>query len=101
VPPEPGAASGGSITQRLMATRKDSRLSFDDEKPSVSLSLGNSPCLVKLEKSESALTGDQKIVVSAAQIEIKATQKLLLSGAQVEITSSGPLTASGKPIRLN
>ena len=101
VPPLPGAASGGSIKQRLLVSRTDSRLTLDDDQPSVSLSLGNSSCLVKLEKSESALTGDQKLVVSAAQIEIKATQKLLLSGAQVEITSSGPLTASGKPIRLN
>jgi uncharacterized protein involved in type VI secretion and phage assembly len=101
VPPLPGAASGGSIKQRLLVSRTDSRLTLDDDQPSVSLSLGNSPCVVKLEKSESALTGDQKLVVSAAQIEIKATQKLLLSGAQVEITSSGPLTASGKPIRLN
>ncbi len=100
-PPLPGAASGGSIKQRLLVSRTDSRLTLDDDRPSVSLSLGGSPCQVKLEKSESALTGDQKLVVSAAQIEIRATQKLLLSGAQVEITASGPLTASGKPIRLN
>ncbi|MFD0744931.1 VgrG-related protein [Phytohabitans flavus] len=100
-PPMPDAASGGSIKQRLLVSRKDSRLTLDDDKPSVSLSLGNSPCEITLEKSESTLTGDQKLVVSASQIEIKATQKLLLSGAQVEINSSGPLTASGKPIRLN
>jgi uncharacterized protein involved in type VI secretion and phage assembly len=100
-PPLPDAASGGSIKQRLLVSRTDSRLTLDDDQPSVSLSLGGSPCQVKLEKSESTLAGDQKLVVSAAQIEIKATQKLQLSGAQVEITSSGPLTASGKPIRLN
>jgi len=67
----------------------------------VTLSLGGTPCLVTLEKSESKVTGDQKLVVSAANIEIKATQKLALSGAQVEITATGTLTASGKPIRLN
>ena len=100
-PPSADAASGGAVQRRILASRTDSRLTLDDDQPSVSLALGNSPCVVKLEKSESTLTGDQKLVVSAATIEIKATQKLLLSGAQVEITSSGPLTASGKPIRLN
>ena len=100
-PPSTDAASGGVVKRRILASRTDSRLTLDDDQPSVSLALGNSPCVVKLEKSESTLTGDQKLVVSAATIEIKATQKLLLSGAQVEITSSGPLTASGKPIRLN
>ncbi|HET9517955.1 MAG TPA: VgrG-related protein, partial [Actinoplanes sp.] len=101
VPPDPAVASGGSVKQRLLVSRTDSRLTFDDDRPSVSLSLGGSPCQVRLEQSESALTGDQKLVVSAAQIEIKASQKLSLSGAQVEITSSGPVTVSGKPIRLN
>lgn len=100
-PPDPGAVSGGVVKQRLLVSRKDSRLTLDDDVPSVALLLGGSPCAVKLEKSESSVTGDQKLVLSAAQIEIKATQKLTLSGAQVEITASGPLTASGKPIKLN
>lgn len=100
--PKPDAAAGGKIEQRLLVSRKDSRLVFGDEDtPTVTLSLGGTACLVKLDKSESQLTGDQKLVLSATNIEIKATQKLALSGAQVEITSSGPLTASGKPIRLN
>jgi uncharacterized protein involved in type VI secretion and phage assembly len=101
VPPDPGVAAGGVVKQRLLVSRKDSRLILDDEVPSVSLLLGGSPCALKLEKSESSLAGDQKLVVTAAQIEIKATQKLSLSGAQVEITASGPLTTSGKPIKLN
>jgi phage protein D/phage baseplate assembly protein gpV len=92
-PPEPDAASGGKVAKRLLASRKDSRLVFDDEGPLVELSLGGTPCLVKLDKSESKLTGDQKLVLSATQIEIKATSKLTLSGATVEI--------SGKPIKLN
>jgi uncharacterized protein involved in type VI secretion and phage assembly len=100
-PPSADAASGGVVKQRILASRTDSRLTLDDDEPSVALTLGGSPCAVKLEKSESALTGDQKLVVSAATIEIKATQKLVLSGAQIEITASGPLAASGKPIRLN
>ena len=100
-PPSPGSIAGGVVKQRLLVSRKDSRLTLDDDQPSISLTLGGSPCALKLEKSESSLTGDQKLVVSAAQIEIKATQKLTLSGAQVEITASGSLTASGKPIKLN
>ncbi|HEU4347322.1 MAG TPA: phage baseplate assembly protein V, partial [Actinoplanes sp.] len=102
VPPSSDAVAGGSVKQRLLVSRSDSRLLFaDEDPPSVSLTLGGSPCGVKLDKSESSVTGDQKLVVSATSIEIKATQKLVLSGAQVEITASGPLTASGKPIRLN
>lgn len=92
-PPDASAVGGGVVKQRLLVSRKDSRLVLDDDQPSVSLMLGGSPCLLKLEKSESSLAGDQKLVVSANQIEIKATQKLTLSGAQVEI--------SGTPIKLN
>ncbi|GAB1691443.1 VgrG-related protein [Krasilnikovia sp. M28-CT-15] len=100
-PPQPDAASGGKVKQRVLASRKDSRLTLDDDVPSVALTLGGSPCTLKLAQSESTLTGDQKLVISASQVEIKATQKLSLSGAQVEITASGGLTASGKPIKLN
>ncbi|GIE94783.1 VgrG-related protein [Paractinoplanes rishiriensis] len=101
VPPSPESVSGGVVKQRMLVSRKDSRLVFDDEKPEIQLTLGGTPCAVRLEKSESNLTGDQKLVVAATQIEIKATQKLLLSAAQIEITASGPITASGKPIKLN
>jgi phage protein D/phage baseplate assembly protein gpV len=100
-PPSPGSISGGVVKQRMLVSRKDSRLVFDDDKPYIEISLGGTPCLLKLEKSESSLVGDQKLVVSATNIEIKATSKLTLSGAQVEVTASGPLTASGKPIKLN
>jgi uncharacterized protein involved in type VI secretion and phage assembly len=92
-PPQPDAAAGGSVTKRLLASRKDSRLVFEDDQPYLELSLGGSPCRLKLEAGESSLTGDRKLVLSATQIEIKASSKLTLSGATVEI--------SGKPIRLN
>jgi uncharacterized protein involved in type VI secretion and phage assembly len=100
-PPGPGAVAGGTVQQRLLVSRKDSRLTLDDDRPAVELTLGGSPCAVRLERSESAVTGDQKLVLTATQIEIRATAKLTLTGAQVEITSSGPLSASGKPIKLN
>jgi hypothetical protein len=73
----------------------------DDPTPAVELALGGGSCSVHLERSQSSLTGDQKLVISASQVEVKATGKLMLNGAQVEITSSGPLTLSGKPIKLN
>ncbi|MCU7727317.1 VgrG-related protein [Actinoplanes sp. KI2] len=100
-PPDPGAVGGGVVKQRMLVSRKDSRLIFDDDKPQIELMLGGSPCAIKLEKSESSVTGDQKLVITATNIEIKATSKLALSGSQVEITASGPLTTSGKPIKLN
>ncbi|MEJ3750444.1 VgrG-related protein [Actinomycetes bacterium KLBMP 9797] len=93
-PPQPDAADGGKVNQRVLASRVDSRLVMtDDPTPSVRLSLGGDSCHVHLEQTESLVTGDQKLVISATQIEIRAAQKLLLSGAQVEVT--------GKPIKLN
>jgi uncharacterized protein involved in type VI secretion and phage assembly len=100
-PPDPGAISGGSVKQRMLVSRKDSRLIFDDDQPFVEILLGGTGCLLKLQKSESSLVGEQKLVLSATNIEIKATSKLSLAGAQVEINASGPLTAAGKPIKLN
>jgi phage protein D/phage baseplate assembly protein gpV len=92
-PPDPAAVDRGKVSRRLLVSRTDSRLVFDDDQPSVALSLGGSPCVLTLEKFESALKGDQKLVLTATQIEIKATSKLTLSGATVEI--------SGTPIKLN
>ena len=101
-PPQPDVPANGAINARLLASRRDSRLMFtDDPTPTVDLTLGGGSCAVHLEQSESSLTGDQKLVVTATQVEIRATQKLTLNGAQVEITSSGPLVMSGKPIKLN
>jgi phage protein D len=109
-PPNPNAVSNGKVQERLLVTRKESKLVFtDDPTPTVDLALTGEKCKVHLEDSESKFTGDQnlsvstgqKLVVSAAQIEIKATQKLSLSGAMVEITGTGAVTVSGKPIKLN
>lgn len=100
-PPDPGAAAKGEVTKRMLVSRKDSRLVLDDDKPEIDLLLGGTGCALKLEKSESSLTGDQKLVITATQIEVKATSKLTLTGAQIEINASGPLTATGKPIKLN
>jgi phage protein D len=101
VPPSPGSVSGGVVKQRMLVSRTDSRLVLDDDKPQIELTLGGTACAIKLEKSESSVTGEQKLVLTATNIEIKATSKLTLNGAQVEITASGPLTAAGKPIKLN
>ena len=109
-PPNPNAVSNGKVQERLLVTRKESKLVFtDDPTPTVDLVLTGEKCKVHLEDSESKFTGDQnmsvstgqKLVVSAANIEIKATQKLSLSGAMVEITGTGAVTVSGKPIKLN
>jgi hypothetical protein len=93
-PPQPDVVSGGAVQARVLASRRDSRLVMtDDPTPAVHLSLGGDSCHVHLEQSESRLTGDKKLVISANQIEIKATQLLSLSGARVEVT--------GEPIKLN
>jgi len=101
-PPQPDAPAGGKVNARVLASRKDSRLTLtDDPTPSVELTLGGTPCAVHLEAAESSVTGDQKLVITANVIEIRAKQKLTLGAAQIEITASGPLTAAGKPIKLN
>jgi phage protein D/phage baseplate assembly protein gpV len=101
-PPQPDVCTGGVVAARVLASRNDSRLLLtDDPTASVELSLGGGSCVLHLEQSESSLTGDQKLVIKATQVEVKATQKLTLDGAQVEINSSGPLVVSGKPIKLN
>jgi phage baseplate assembly protein gpV len=101
-PPQPDVCANGKVNARVLASRGDSRLVLtDDPTPAVELALGGGSCSVHLERSQSSLTGDQKLVISASQVEVKATGKLMLNGAQVEITSSGPLTLSGKPIKLN
>ncbi|HEU5110165.1 MAG TPA: phage baseplate assembly protein V, partial [Micromonosporaceae bacterium] len=116
-PPNPAAVSGGKVVERLLVTRKDSKLVFtDDPTPTIDLVLTGEKCKIHLADSESNVTGDQKLVVTATQVEVKALQKLSLNGAQVEINSTGPLkvsgatvdisskgplSASGKPIKLN
>jgi phage protein D/phage baseplate assembly protein gpV len=101
-PPQPDVCSGGAVNARVLASREDSRLVLtDDPTPAVDLTLAGGTCALHLEQSESSLTGDQKLVVTATQVEVRATQKLTLNGAQVEISSSGPLVLSGKPIKLN
>jgi uncharacterized protein involved in type VI secretion and phage assembly len=101
-PPQADACNGGKVTSRVLASRRDSRLVLvDDPTPAVDLVLGGGSCGVHLESAESTVAGERKLVVSAEQVEVRATQKLVLAGGQVEITASGPLTVSGKPIKLN
>jgi phage protein D len=101
-PPQPDPCANGVVAARTLASRKDSRLVLtDDPTPAVDLVLGGSVCRVHLERSESSVTGDQKLVISATEVEIRATRKLALTGAEVDITASGTLTQVGKPIKLN
>ncbi|OXM63549.1 VgrG-related protein [Amycolatopsis vastitatis] len=101
-PPEATVSRGGKADRRILASRKDHRLVLtDDPTSSIELKLGDSGCLLHLEQTESKLTGERKLVVTADRIEVKAGQKLVLEGPQVEITATGAVTVSGKPIKLN
>lgn len=101
-PPEDESTRDGKVVKRVLASRKDHRLVIvDDPTSAIELTLGDAKAKLHLEKSESTLAGDQKLVITAEEIEINATQKLSLSGKQVEITADGTMTVSGKPIRLN
>jgi uncharacterized protein involved in type VI secretion and phage assembly len=101
-PPEGGPTQDGQVVRRVLASRRDHRLVFtDDPTSSVELSLGDAKCLLHLEKSESTLQGERKLVITADTIQITAKQKLSLEGQQVEITAKSDVTVSGQPIRLN
>jgi len=101
-PPQPDATQGGKTTLHLMASRKNHRVVLtDDPKSAVDLTLGDAQSALHLEKSESKLNGEQKLSVTGATIEIKATQKLVIEAPQIEISARSELKLSGKPIRLN
>jgi uncharacterized protein involved in type VI secretion and phage assembly len=102
-PPQPDdAVNGGHTTVRILASRKNHRVVLtDDPKSGLDLKLGDTSTALHLEKDESRLTGEQKLSVSAATIEIKATQKLVIEAPQIEINAKSELKATGKPIRLN
>ena len=101
-PPQEKATRDGKVDQRILASGKDHRLVLTDGPTStVELRMGDAKALLRLEKSQSELAGDQKLVITADRIEITAAQTLSLSGKQVEITADGSLKLSGKPIQLN
>jgi hypothetical protein len=73
----------------------------DDPKSAVDLSLGDTSTALHLEKDESRLTGEQKLSINGATIEIKATQKLVIEAPSIEVNAKSELKLTGKPIRLN
>jgi uncharacterized protein involved in type VI secretion and phage assembly len=102
-PPQPDdAVNGGQTKVRILASRKNHRVVLtDDPTSAVDLSLGDTSTALHLEKDESRLTGEQKLTINAATIELKATQKLTIEAPSVEITAKSDLKLTGKPIRLN
>src|SRR6266542_3053217 len=101
-PPQPDAVKSGQSTARVLASRKNHRLVLtDDPTSAIDLNLGDAKCAIHLEKSESKLTGETKLVISAEQIEIKAGQKLVVEAPQIEVTAKSALKLTGKPIQLN
>jgi uncharacterized protein involved in type VI secretion and phage assembly len=101
-PPEASSTQDGKVKERILASRKDHRLVLvDDPKSSITLKLGDAECELHLEQSESTLTGERKLVITAEQIEIKAKQKMLLDATQMEISAKSLLKVSGQPIKLN
>ena len=101
-PPEADAVSGGSVDRRVLASRKDSRFVItDDPQTSIEIKLGDATCRLYLQKSESKLEGEQKLVVSAQQIEIKAGTSVSIEAPRIAINATGELAATGQPIKLN
>jgi len=102
IPVESRIIRASCAADRVLASRKNHRLVLtDDPTRSIELKLGDADVQLHLEESESTLAGVRKLVVSAEQIEIKASQKLVLESQQVDLTARSALTVSGKPIKLN
>jgi uncharacterized protein involved in type VI secretion and phage assembly len=102
-PPQPDdTVQSGQTKLRILASRKNHRLVItDDPKSALDLTLGDTSTALHLEKDESRLTGEQKLSVNAATIELKATQKVVIDAPSIEITAKSELKLTGKPIRLN
>ena len=94
-PPDPDAARSGSTQRWSFTSRKGTRLVVhDDPTEKVEFEVANSTTRLVLSDREVAITGAQKLVISAQQIEVDAKASLKLSaGADV--------TVSGGVIKLN
>ncbi|CAM4236482.1 VgrG-related protein [Kibdelosporangium persicum] len=101
-PPEPNPTQDGKVKDRVMASRKNHRIVLtDDPKSRITVKLGDAECELTLEKDESTLAGETKLVISAKDIEVKAANSLKLDAAKIDITAQGAITATGRPIKLN
>lgn len=101
-PPKADAVSGGRVDERLITSRKQHRLSMvDGPTSSAELSLGDSGCLLHLEKSSTTLEGEDELVLSARRIEIRASDSMTITAPSIAISASGELTVAGQPIKLN
>ncbi|AEV83112.1 rhs element Vgr protein [Actinoplanes sp. SE50] len=102
VPPDPDVARDGAATRRVLASRCDHRLTFDDDSPgAVELALSGGDSALRLTGDESALRVAGALKVTGRTIEIAATDRLVLRAPTVEITADAELRAAGRPIRLN
>jgi phage protein D/phage baseplate assembly protein gpV len=101
-PPDPEAVKDGKTQVRVWRSRNGHRLELRDENTgAANLDLGDAECFLHLAKAESGLHGEQKLVVEAQEVEIRATRKLTLGAPQIEINADGQLTLTGKLIKLN
>ena len=87
---------------RVLASRKNSRLLLtDDPRPASSCPWATPHAGCTWRSRSSVSKGEDKLVVSARQIEIKATDSVTIEGARIDVKASGELAATGQPIRLN
>jgi uncharacterized protein involved in type VI secretion and phage assembly len=101
-PPEDNPTKSGQVVTRVMASRKNHRVTLvDDPTSSVEIALGDAEVKLHLQEDESTLQGARKLVITADRIEVNANQQLKLSGQTVDISANAAMTLSGKPIKLN
>lgn len=101
-PPEPDATRDGRTQVRVLASRRNHRLVLtDDPTGAAELAVDGTAAVLHLEEAESKLAGDRKLVVTADEVEIRATGALKLHGQQVEISADATLKLTGQMIELN
>lgn len=102
-PPDPALVSAGKVNGRLLKSRNGHHLLLtDDPTAAVELTLvGDSAAMLHLEQADSTLRGETKLVITAKEIQVKATQKLQLEAPQMTLEATGPLVLKGNPIQLN
>ncbi len=101
-PPGNGVRNG-KVQARSWVSRSGNSIEMSDEEggPAVIVKAGGSESELHVEKEETRLAGEDKVVVTGREIEVRAARKLVLKGAQVELLASGDLKIAGATVRIN
>jgi phage protein D/phage baseplate assembly protein gpV len=101
--PPDDAIKDGQVAKRTWTSRNGHRieLSDDESEGAVHVTLGDSSSALTLKRSESQVTGEQKLAVEGQDVVISARGSLSLKAPKIDIEAAGEVKVSGAIIRLN